>query len=340
MSRGQDTSEFVKGQIFALRFIANFKIKDIAEAVECSEAAVQKYCYRASTERKLTSSRHNCRGQRKTLEETDINIVDYCIENRFASANDIQSNVEGCEQVTTRTVRNRLLEAGLRARRPARKIAISEINRERRLQWANEHLHWSSNDWERVAFSDESKFCLSNGDVQYVRRYIGERYEDYCVVETENRSVASVIVWGALFYSGATRLVRLDGRVNSAQYIEVLERELLPHCGEFTLFQQDNAPIHNSRQSKEFFRDNNVEVLSWSPQSPDMNCIENVWGRMAQILQREYEKSDSSDQLFATLVAIWNDLVVNNREYRQTLISTMPRRVAALKDAQGGHTHY
>ena len=148
------------------------------------------------------------------------------------------------------------------------------------------------------------------------------------------------MVWGALFYSGATRLARLDGRVNSAQYIEVLESELLPHRGEFTLFQQDYAPIHNSRQSKEFFRDNNVEVLSWSPQSPDMNCIENVWGRMAQILQREYEKPDSSDQLFATLVAIWNDLVVNNREYRKTLISTMPRRVAALNDAQGGHTHY
>jgi len=42
------------------------------------------------------------------------------------------------------------------------------------------------------------------------------------------------------------------------------------------IFQQDNAPIHNSRVVKSFILSQNVNIITWPPYSPDLNVIENA----------------------------------------------------------------
>ena len=53
------------------------------------------------------------------------------------------------------------------------------------------------------------------------------------------------------------------------------------------VFQQDNAPTHKASIIKNFFRENEWEVLDWPPYSPDLNIIENLWAIVKKRLAKQ-----------------------------------------------------
>ncbi|GFV51137.1 HTH_Tnp_Tc3_2 domain-containing protein [Trichonephila clavipes] len=64
-------------------------------------------------------------------------------------------------RVSSQTVRNRLHEGGLYARRPMVCIPLTPRHRAARRRWAAEHRDWEQHDWSQVLFTDESRFSLS-----------------------------------------------------------------------------------------------------------------------------------------------------------------------------------
>lgn len=74
--------------------------------------------------------------------------------------------------------------------------------------------------------------------------------------------------------------------MNSEKYTDMLDDVLIDYLEEKAdinfIFQQDNASIHVSHQSKEFFSSRSIPLLDWPAKSPDLNVIENAWGIIAR----------------------------------------------------------
>lgn len=60
--------------------------------------------------------------------------------------------------ISSRTVRRRLLEAGLKGCKARKKPWLSDNNKKNRLKWALRHQNFTVEDWSNVVWSDESNF--------------------------------------------------------------------------------------------------------------------------------------------------------------------------------------
>ena len=76
------------------------------------------------------------------------------------------------------------------------------------------------------------------------------------------------LLWfGELFTtSGKADLVVMEGKQNSARYINVLEKSIFPfmNCLDTSnaIFQQDNTAIKTSKFTKDWFKMKNIEVIT------------------------------------------------------------------------------
>ncbi len=73
--------------------------------------------------------------------------------------------------ISEHTTRRTLKQMGSSSRRPHRVSLLSDKNRTRRLQFAQDHQNWTIEDWKNVPWSDESWFLLhSDGRVRIWRK--------------------------------------------------------------------------------------------------------------------------------------------------------------------------
>ncbi|GES96921.1 IS630 family transposase [Rhizophagus clarus] len=142
---------------------------------------------------------------------------------------------------------------------------------EAHLQWALNHNY---DDWSHTIFSDESTF-QTFCNTQIVRYKAGNLRPSHLMVKHPYK----VHVWDAFSRQGPIGVALFTGKINSAKYREILQFQLLPnayHAGYGWKFQQDNAPTHTAKLTQQFFVINDVLVIDWPANSPDLNPIENL----------------------------------------------------------------
>uniref|UniRef100_A0A674F3C8 Uncharacterized protein n=1 Tax=Salmo trutta TaxID=8032 RepID=A0A674F3C8_SALTR len=165
-----------------------------------------------------------------------------------ALQNDLQqpTNVH----VSAQTVRNRLHEGGMRARRPQVGVVLTAQHHAGRLAFAREHQDWQIRHWRPVLFTDESRFTLSTCDRRdRVWRRRGERSAACNILQHDRFGGESVMVWGGISLGGRTALyVLARGSLTAIRYRDEILRPLVrPYAGVVGpgfLLMQDNARPH------------------------------------------------------------------------------------------------
>ena len=104
---------------------------------------------------------------------------------------------------------------------------------------------------------------------------------------------------------------------------------------ENVIFQQDNAPCHTAHKIRDFFEQNSIIVMKWPPNSPDLNCIENLWSWLDNQLSKI--QILNLDQLQFEITKILSNVPV---EICNNLVDSMPTRIKECRDNMGGITRY
>ena len=283
------------------------------------------------------------RGRPRKMDSKDRLLAARRIRGGFAAdATDLQR--QEFPDISPETVRRELRSIGLYGRRRRRKFLLMKRHVRNRRKWARDHEGWNVETWQQVIFTDESKFHLFGSDgIQYCRRGPGEELEPRNVIKRVKHGGGKVMVWGCMTGWGWGRLVRVTGNMNAVQYCEILEEGLLGTLEDYGLnaddviFQQDNDPKHTSKRALEWIRSHGFQKLDWPANSPDMSIIEHAWYELEKRVAKRRVRPRSEDELWAILQAEWAAL---SKDLCDRLYSSMPRRVASLANAKGGHTKY
>ena len=219
---------------------------------------------------------------------------------------------------------------------------LTRHRRQQRSLWAQTHHRWTRQDWQKVLFTDESRFCLTRGDGRIrVYRRRNERYTEACTLERDRfGGGGSVMVWGGVSQHHRTELVVIAGNLNAVRYREDI---LLPHVVPFLqahpdmTLQHDNATSHTARSVRDFLQDRNVSVLPWPAKSPDLNPIEHVWDLLDRRVRARAIPPRNVRELAGALVEEWGNI---SQQELANLVQSMRRRCTAVLNAAGGHTRY
>jgi transposase len=246
--------------------------------------------------------------------------------------------------ICTQSIRNALKKEDLVARAKVKKPLLHPRHIKQRLDFAHKYQHWTEADWARVIWSDETKINrLASDGRQWVWKRAGAPLTAQHVTPTVKFGGGSVMIWGCMTVHGIGFMCRIEGKMDASLYEEILQDELLGTADyyemdrEDLIFQQDNDPKHTSKRSQRWFQNNGIKVLDWPAQSPDLNPIEHLWNSLKFHLAAYPTPPSGIEELWKRVEVEWEKIP---KEECLNLINSMPRRVAAVLKAKGGHTKY
>ncbi|GFU62566.1 transposable element Tcb2 transposase [Trichonephila clavipes] len=100
--------------------------------------------------------------------------------------------------IVPQAISRHLAEANLKSKQPLRALPFTPDHRHLRLQFYQARSMWNVTDWQKIVFSNESRFDLGTDDNRLrVWRCVGERYNSPYTVLRHTARTAGVMVWGS-----------------------------------------------------------------------------------------------------------------------------------------------
>ncbi|GFT58604.1 transposable element Tcb1 transposase [Trichonephila clavipes] len=157
--------------------------REIGSRVGRNQTTVMWICDRwmqeGTTDRRDRSHPPQC-----TTSHKDRQIVRMAVTDLSVASRTVAKRIESVthHSVSARTIRRRLQQSGLSARRPLLGLPLTQNHRRLRRQWCDERRMWVV-EWNEVVFTDKSRICLQHHDGRIrVWRRRGERMLNSCVM--------------------------------------------------------------------------------------------------------------------------------------------------------------
>ncbi|GFV00470.1 transposable element Tc1 transposase [Trichonephila clavipes] len=153
-------SKFERGLIIGMKNVG-WSTCRVAGQVDRSECAVRN-CWEQWTREGTHARKTGSGATRKTTRREDRRIVRQAFVDTTVTRSTIDADVGLA--IVPQTISKHFAEANLKSKRPFRALPLTPEHRQLRLQWCQARSMWNVTDWQKVVFSDESRFVLGTDD--------------------------------------------------------------------------------------------------------------------------------------------------------------------------------
>ena len=248
------------------------------------------------------------------------NFVDsHTLDHPRSSCNELSRLIEEhfCSHVSSGLVRYTRINLHFRYTFPRKRQALTQEQISKRVTFCEKQLQCDPDKWtHHVVITDESRFGIyPDNSMVWLKRgvYSEETFESI------EKFTNTFMVWGGIGFNYKSKLIIVDEKLNSEEYIKMLEsNEILENIKEKfdqnkVYFQQNAAPAHRAKETINYIKSKILLIDDWPPNSPDLSVIENIWA----ILKNRLKKLtfNSIEELKQCLIQEWNTLdqtMINN----------------------------
>ena len=337
-----DVSPRKRASILTLRENKEKTYGEISKIVGVSISTISRIMKMKKETGSVTPKRKGkCGRKRKTTPKDDAYLIRESVKDPRKTSDAIKTTLGEKGIEISSTVRRRLLEVGRKAYHPVKKQLLTKTMKTKRYKWGLKYKNWTKEDWRRVIFSDETHMFVQGQRNQHVRRSQNEKIRN-AHIDQRVKHPQKKMFWGCFSFYGIGSLHPVEGMMRSQQYIEVVQRRVIPEMNRLFpdgsgVFQQDLAPCHTSKQVKKFMNENHIKLLECPRNSRDLHLIENLWSICKQRLRTM--DCTSKEKLIQALIQV-------RYKYPQILkdcsklVDSMPKRIKMLLNNRGGHIMY